>query len=78
MERPRNVAREGSDPYLLAEDAADYLHMSVGALAKLRLTGQGPRFSYHGRGKRNPVYTHAALDAWSAERRRGSTSEGAA
>lgn len=62
-------------PYLVPEQAAAYLHVSEHTLAKLRLSGKGPRFRYHGRGKRAPVYTQAALDAWSAEQERASTSE---
>ena len=70
-----NAKREGDrddvvafrSPYLLPEQAADYLHVAVATLSTWRARGKGPRFRKHGR---TPVYTLAALDEWSAQQER--------
>lgn len=53
-------------PYLLPEQAGDYLHLSGGTLANWRRTGKGPDFRRHGR---VIVYAVSDLDAWSLLRR---------
>lgn len=51
-------------PFLLPEQAAEYLHVKASTLANWRMTpGKGPRYRKHGR---SICYTQAALDAWSA------------
>lgn len=59
-------------PYLLPEQAAERLHVTVGTLANWRGAGKGPRYRKHGS---RVVYTQTALDAWSAQQERRSTSE---
>jgi len=55
-----------------AEQAAQGLGLSVSTLAKLRLSGSGPRFSKLGR---RVVYRPEDLKAWVDENQYGSTSE---
>jgi len=75
VEVPAPVPHEANDsPFLLPEQAAKYLHLDVGTLANWRMVpGKGPLFRKHGH--RRVVYTQAALDDWSAQQERGSTSE---
>ena len=54
-------------------EAAAHLSVSISYLAKMRLTGQGPRYS-----KLSPklvLYSRADLDAWVASRVRASTTD---
>jgi hypothetical protein len=55
---------------LLTKEAADYLHLSVSKLEKMRVDGTGPVFLKCGKAVR---YEMAALDEWIAARRRKST-----
>ena len=59
---------------LNAREAALCLGLSVSTLAKLRLTGEGPRYVRLGR---RVLYDPADLDAWVASRKRYSTSDAA-
>jgi predicted DNA-binding transcriptional regulator AlpA len=55
-----------SAPVLRPRDAASYCGLSVATFARLRGTGDGPRFiQLHGR---NIGYRVADLDAWLASR----------
>ena len=54
-------------------EAAAYLGISVSTLAKLRLTGKGPRYVKLGR---RVLYDVRDLEAWAASRKRNSTSQG--
>jgi excisionase family DNA binding protein len=57
--------------HLTASQAADYLNVPENALAKMRVTGEGPPFAKFGRRVR---YGRAALDAWVSSRTYSSTS----
>ena len=59
--------------YLRVPDAARYVGLTPSTLAKMRLRGDGPRYSKAG--PRIVVYARADLDAWIAGRSRQSTSE---
>ena len=59
-------------PLKNAHEAAGYLGLSTSTLAKLRLTGEGPRYINLGR---RVLYDVADLDAWVATRKRTSTSD---
>ena len=59
--------------YLRVPDAARYVGLTPSTLAKMRLRGDGPRYSKAG--PRIVVYAVADLDAWLAGRVRRSTSE---
>ncbi|MGM0574643.1 MAG: helix-turn-helix transcriptional regulator [Myxococcota bacterium] len=67
------MERNESNPYLRTADAADYVGLTVSTLAKMRMRGDGPRYSKAG--PRIIVYAREDLDAWLAERARQSTSE---
>ena len=54
-------------------DAATYLGISPSTLAKMRLRGDGPRYSKLG--SRIVVYGISDLNVYAVERRRRSTSE---
>lgn len=54
-------------------EAAAYCGLSASTFEKLRLTGRGPVYSKIGR---RVVYNPTDLDAWLAENRRRSTSDG--
>lgn len=58
---------------LSVEMAANYTGLSASTLNKLRVFGGGPIFLKLGR---RVAYDIADLDAWLAERRRRSTSDG--
>lgn len=58
---------------LNVDEAADLIGLSASTLNKLRVFGGGPQFLKLGR---RVVYDPADLDAWLAERRRRSTSDG--
>lgn len=58
-------------PYMTEAQAAAYLGLSPGYLAQLRVSGKGPEYRDHGR----IVYHLESLEAWSAPRRRRSTSD---
>jgi len=53
-------------------DAAEFLRLSTSTLAKMRLTGRGPRYRKHGR---RVVYDRIELENWSSRGERASTSE---
>lgn len=59
-------------PLKNAHEAAGYLGLSVSTLAKLRLTGEGPRYVRLGR---RVLYDPSDLDAWISARKRTSTSD---
>ncbi|MGA8760158.1 MAG: helix-turn-helix domain-containing protein [Stellaceae bacterium] len=65
--------RPGGSPKRRTTDAAEYLGMGKSTLEKLRLTGDGPRYSKIGR--RIVIYDEVDLDAWVAARQRRSTSD---
>jgi len=58
--------------FLTVEEAARFLRLSPRTLNKFRIEGRGPEFRKHGR---RCLYALADLEAWSAERRRTSTSD---
>jgi hypothetical protein len=60
------------EPLLRPEEAGEYLRLTPGWLAKLRMTNSGPRFTRLGRKIR---YERAALDEWIAAGCARSTSE---
>ena len=66
------VSRSAGCALLTSEQAAKYLGFTDGWLAKLRMTGGGPKYVRLGRTCR---YTCADLDAWIAAHRVSSTSE---
>lgn len=47
---------------VVPRDAAEFLHLSESTLAKMRMTGIGPRFRKHGR---KVVYAQSDLEEWS-------------
>lgn len=49
--------------YLTPDQAAEYLHLTTGYLATLRVRGDGPQFAKLGR---RVVYTREWLDKWVA------------
>jgi len=59
-------------PYLSTKEAAQYLGLGESTLEKLRLTGQGPRYS---RPLRKIIYQRSDLDSFVAAHLRCSTSE---
>ena len=65
-------AVKNRDPLLRPEEAGEYLRLTPGWLAKLRMTGDGPRWVKLGRKVR---YERSALDDWIAVGRVRSTSE---
>ena len=58
--------------YLSSPQAAEYSNLSESMLAKLRLSGAGPRYSKIGK---RVLYEVSDLDAWIADRKHSSTSE---
>lgn len=54
-------------------EAAELLRISVGRLAKMRLTGDSPEFVRAGR---SILYTKEAIERWLADRVHRSTSDG--
>lgn len=62
-----------TSPKLNVEQAANLTGLSASTLNKLRVFGGGPPFLKLGR---RVVYDPGDLDAWLAERRRRSTSDG--
>jgi hypothetical protein len=74
----KNQIREAAnsrEPLLRPEEAGEYLRLTPGWLAKLRMNGDGPKFIKLGRKVR---YERAALDDWIAAGRARSTSEATA
>ena len=59
-------------PFLATKQAAQYVGLSPRTLEKMRTEGGGPSYRKHGRYVR---YHLADLDAWSASRRKNSTSD---
>ena len=59
-----------NSPYLVVEQAADYLRVSKNYLDKLRVSGKGPRFVRLGR-----RYRKSDLDKWVEERIYASTTQ---
>lgn len=62
-----------NDRKFRAAEAAEYLGCGKSTLAKLRITGGGPRFSKLG--KRTVVYDRADLEAYAKAGKVSSTSE---
>lgn len=62
-----------NSPYLVVEQAADYLRVSKNYLDKLRVSGKGPRFVRLGR--RKVLYRKSDLDKWVEERIYASTTQ---
>ena len=58
--------------YLNTREAAAYLGLSPSTLARMRVTGEGPRYSKAGR---RVIYDPRDLDRWVAERKRRFTGE---
>lgn len=58
--------------FVRTAEAAAYTGLAKSTLEKLRVTGNGPRFSSCGRAV---IYEVADLDAWIAANKRQSTSE---
>lgn len=65
--------RLGGRPKHRTKSAAKYLAMGASTLEKLRLTGEGPRYSKLGR--RIVIYDEDDLDEFAAARLRRSTSD---
>ncbi|WP_296204142.1 helix-turn-helix domain-containing protein [uncultured Hyphomicrobium sp.] len=69
-------SHDGHEPYLTVEEAARFVRLSVKTLAKLRVSGGGPRFIKAGIGRRAKVlYRRTDLDDWLASLSFASTSE---
>lgn len=66
------MAHEFSQRLLTTQEAAERLGLSASTLAKLRLSGEGPRYRKLTRAVR---YAEADLQAWSDARIRASTSD---
>ncbi len=64
-------ARAGS-PYLNTAQAAHYLGLSQRTLERMRTVGGGPLYRKHGN---NVRYLIDELEHWSADHKRGSTSQ---
>jgi excisionase family DNA binding protein len=64
---------KANSPYLIVEQAADYLRVSKNYLDKLRVSGKGPAFVRLGR--RKVLYRKSDLDKWIEERIYASTSQ---
>jgi predicted DNA-binding transcriptional regulator AlpA len=62
-----------SNRRLRAPEAAEYVRLSASTLAKMRLRGDGPRYSKAG--PRIVIYQEDDLDAWLRDRVRRSTSQ---
>jgi predicted DNA-binding transcriptional regulator AlpA len=62
-----------SNRRLRAPEAAEYVRLSASTLAKMRLRGDGPRYSKAG--PRIVIYQEDDLDAWLRDRFRQSTSQ---
>ena len=60
--------------FLRTVEAAGFLGLSTSTLAKMRISGQGPRFTKSG--SRIVLYDTADLQDWLDSRKRSSTSEG--
>lgn len=58
--------------YLNAEDAAAYLGLSGKTLARMRVEGDGPRYS---KARRRVIYDVGELDVWVERRKRRFTGE---
>ena len=58
--------------YLNTQQAADYLGISPKTLTKMRISGDGPRYS---KARRRVIYDVADLDAWVEARKRRFTAE---
>ena len=58
---------------LRAPEAAEYVRLSASTLAKMRLRGDGPRYSRAG--PRIVIYQQDDLDLWLRDRSRQSTSQ---
>jgi len=58
--------------FLTPPEAAKLLHLSMSTLAKMRLTGRGPKYRKHGR---NVVYAGHDLEGWSDSQAHSSTSD---
>ena len=63
---------ETTGRYLDTKAAADYLGLSPSTLNRMRVTGDGPRYSKLGR---RVIYDVHDLDAWIEERKRRFTGE---
>jgi hypothetical protein len=73
LSKHERARRRGPDPrYLEAPEAAAYLRLSEGNLAKRRVQGGGPRFAKMGN---RVVYDRVDLDAWLASFKISSTAE---
>ena len=70
----RRGALETTGRYLDTKAAADYLGLSPSTLNRMRVTGDGPRYSKLGR---RVIYDVHDLDAWIEERKRRFTGESA-
>ncbi|MEQ1945180.1 helix-turn-helix domain-containing protein [Mesorhizobium sp. VNQ89] len=62
-----------NSPYLIVEQAANYLRVSKNYLDKLRVSGTGPPFVRLGR--RKVLYRKSDLDKWVEERIYASTTQ---
>lgn len=60
-----------SKVYVRAPGAAEYVGLAVSTMAKLRVSGYGPKYSKLGRAV---IYSYAELDAWLSSLKRSSTS----
>jgi excisionase family DNA binding protein len=61
-----------TESWLTSAEAAAYTRLSSSTLAKLRLSGGGPRYTKIGR---KVLYARANLDAWMTAHARTSTSD---
>ena len=65
-------ARKGGSPYLTTEEAARHVRLARRTLEKMRTVGGGPKYRKHGRYVRHHI---DELEAWSAARGKGTTSD---
>ena len=68
-----NSARQTVSPFFTAAEAAEFLRLSVVTLARMRMSGDGPR--YRAFSRRKIVYALADLIDWANAHVRQSTSE---
>jgi predicted DNA-binding transcriptional regulator AlpA len=68
----KSISTKGPNALLTAQEAAQYLRMSLSWLAKARMRGDGPAYVQVGRSIR---YSETTLAQWMKSRQRLSTSE---
>ena len=64
MEGSKKKPDERESPYLLAEEAAKYLRLSVTTMKRMRIDGTGPQYRKH---MGHVVYHIDDLEQWSED-----------